>query len=46
LASLIKKGASYLVLVNPTDIDLGIGTEYKIVEATDQYVIFNLLQKP
>ncbi len=46
LPDLIKKGASFLVLVNPTDTDLGIGTEYKIVEATDQYVIFNLLQKP
>ncbi len=46
LPEMVQMGAQYLILVNPTDKDLGIGTEYKIIEATDQYVIFNLLEKP
>lgn len=46
LPEMVQMGAQYLILVNPTDTDLGIGTQYKIVEATDQYVIFNLLRKP
>lgn len=43
---LIKMGASYLLLVNPTPADLGIGKTYKIVALTKEYVIFDLLKKP
>jgi len=45
LPEMVGLGADYLVLVNPTQKDLGIGKEYKIVEATSQFVIFNLHEK-
>jgi hypothetical protein len=46
LPDLIKRGASYLALVNPTEKDLGLGKEYKIISLTKDYVLFNLLEKP
>ena len=46
IPSLIEMGASYLVLVNPTEKDLEIGKTYKIVEKTNDYVLFNLREKP
>ena len=46
LPNLIEMGASYLVLVNPTETDLGLGETYKIVSQTSDYVLFNLLEKP
>ncbi|MEK7551295.1 MAG: glycosyltransferase family 39 protein [Patescibacteria group bacterium] len=46
LPEMVQMGAAYLVLVNPTKEDLGIGTEYKIVAVTKEYVIFNLNEKP
>ena len=39
-------GAGYLVLANPTSIDLNLGKTYKIVAQSSQYVIFDLRQKP
>jgi hypothetical protein len=39
-------GADYLVLANPTEVDLGLGKSYKIIALTKQYVIFNLRIKP
>jgi hypothetical protein len=39
-------GADYLVLANPTPVDLGLGKTYKIIAMTKQYVIFNLRLKP
>jgi hypothetical protein len=46
LPEMVQMGASYLALVNPTDKDLGIGKEYKIVVVTKDFVLFDLLQKP
>lgn len=46
LPDLIEMGASYLVLVNPTETDLGLGETYRIVSQTSDYVLFNLLEKP
>lgn len=46
LPELIKKGASYLILVNPKKQDLDIGKTYKIVANSSQYLIFDLHQKP
>ncbi|MCL4352866.1 glycosyltransferase family 39 protein [Patescibacteria group bacterium] len=46
LPRMIKMGADYLVLVNPTKKDLEIGKTYKIVSKTAQYILFNLRQKP
>lgn len=46
LPELIKKGASYLVLVNPKKQDLEIGLTYKIKASTSQYLIFDLTQHP
>ncbi|MBI3887630.1 hypothetical protein HY310_01005, partial [Candidatus Microgenomates bacterium] len=43
---LIQKGADYLVLVNPTKADEGWKKEYKVVEQTPQYLIFDLHSKP
>jgi hypothetical protein len=43
---LIKMGASFLVLANPSPADLEIGKTYKIVAQSPQYVIFNLSEKP
>lgn len=42
LPEMIKKGADYLVLVNPTEQDMEFEKTYKVVEKTPQYVIFDL----
>jgi len=46
LPQMIQMGASYLILANPAAVDLGLGKTYKIVIQTNQYVIFNLKEKP
>jgi hypothetical protein len=46
LPEMIQMGADYLVLANPTSVDLNLGKTYKIVSQSNQYVIFNLNQKP
>ncbi len=46
LPEMINMGADYLVLANPTTVDLGLGKTYKIIAQTSQYVIFDLRQKP
>jgi 4-amino-4-deoxy-L-arabinose transferase-like glycosyltransferase len=42
LPEMIKKGADYLVLVNPTVQDMVFEESYQVVEKTPQYVIFDL----
>ena len=42
---LVQKGASYLVLLNPTEADMVFAKTYKILEKTDQYIIFDLRNK-
>lgn len=42
LPEMKEMGADYLVLINPTEKDLEIGTEYKIVKTTKDFVLFNL----
>lgn len=42
IPALVKKGASYLVLLNPNDQDMKFGEKYKVLEKTSQYVIFDL----
>ena len=39
---MVKMEADYLVLANPTPVDLGLGNTYQIIEKTSQYVIFKL----
>lgn len=46
LPEMIKKGASYLLLVNPTKDDLVFAKDYKIVAQTREYILFDLQQKP
>ena len=46
LPQMINMGASYLVLANPTKVDLDLGKTYKIVSQSAQYVIFDLNKKP
>src|SRR3989344_565857 len=42
IPEMVKMGADYLVLANPTPVDLGLGNTYQIIEKTSQYVIFKL----
>jgi hypothetical protein len=46
IPEMIDMGASYLVLVNPTKNDYGIGKTYKIVSATKDYILFDLHKNP
>lgn len=46
IPEMIKKGAGYLLLVNPTSDDRKFAKEYKIVADTPEYILFNLQQKP
>ncbi len=46
LEDLMQMGASYLVLVNPTKQDYDIGKKYKIIASNNDYIIFDLHQKP
>ncbi len=45
LPEMVKMGAGYLVLVNPTEQDLGLGKTYKIISQTQEYVLFDLRSK-
>jgi 4-amino-4-deoxy-L-arabinose transferase-like glycosyltransferase len=42
IPEMIKMGADYLILLNPSKQDYTFGKPYKIVESTPQYVIFKL----
>ena len=42
---MINMGAQYLILVNPTQADINLGKEYKIVTLNKDFVIFDLLKK-
>jgi 4-amino-4-deoxy-L-arabinose transferase-like glycosyltransferase len=46
IPEMVQMGAGYLVLANPTTVDLGLGKTYKIISQTAQYVIFDLRQNP
>ena len=41
LPELIKMGAQYLILVNPTPEDYGIGKTYKVKSVTNDYILFD-----
>lgn len=43
---LVKLGADYLVLVNPTKEDYNFGKTYKIISTKPEYILFDLKQKP
>jgi 4-amino-4-deoxy-L-arabinose transferase-like glycosyltransferase len=45
MPEMIRMGASYLVLVNPTEQDMGFAKTYKVVAKTKEYVLFDL-RKP
>lgn len=46
LPQLIQMGANYLVIANPTQQDIQLGKQYKVVAQTNQYILFNLNKKP
>lgn len=46
IPQMINMGASYLVLANPTPVDMGLAKSYKLIAKTNQYAIFDLLKKP
>ena len=43
---MVKMGAGYLVLVNPTVADQSLGKEYKIVKETKEYILFDITKSP
>lgn len=45
IPEMIKMGARYLVFANATREDQNFGKEYKIIESTPEYIIFDLLKK-
>jgi 4-amino-4-deoxy-L-arabinose transferase-like glycosyltransferase len=46
LPEMVKMGADYLVLANPTKDDEKIAQEYKVIKQTPDYMLLNLHQKP
>jgi hypothetical protein len=42
IPEMIQMGASYLLLVNPTEKDYVFAEDYKIVSQTSQYILFDL----
>ncbi len=46
LPQMITMGADYLILVNPTPVDLNLGNTYKILKQNKDFVIFDLNKKP
>ncbi|HSX40253.1 MAG TPA: glycosyltransferase family 39 protein [Candidatus Saccharimonadales bacterium] len=46
LPEMIKMGADFLVLANPTKDDFSFAKTYKIIAQTPQYVLYDLHQKP
>jgi hypothetical protein len=46
LPDLISSGADFLLLVNPKPQDRDIGRQYKIVEETSDFILFDLHKKP
>ena len=42
---MIELGADYLAIANPVPSDFIFAKEYKILEQTEQYVIFDLRKK-
>lgn len=45
LPEMVKMGADYLVLANPTKDDEKIAKEYKVIKRTPDYLLFDLHQK-
>jgi hypothetical protein len=43
---MIQMGADYLVLANPKPADLYFAKDYKIIKQTNDYILFDLHQKP
>lgn len=46
LPQLIKMGADYLVFTNPKKQDFELGKKYKILNSSEQFIIFDLRQNP
>ncbi len=46
LSQMSLLGADYLAIISPTEKDLEIGKEYKIIKATSDFALFNLKEKP
>src|SRR3989344_3740027 len=46
LPEMIKMVATHLVFVNTKESDYNLGKEYKIIQATQDYILFDLLKKP
>lgn len=45
LPEMVEKGASYLVLINPTEQDHAFAKDYKIVAETKEYLLYDLINK-
>jgi hypothetical protein len=46
LPQLITMGADYLVIANPKAADYGFSKTYKVVSSSNDYILFNLHEKP
>lgn len=47
LPEMIRMGAQYMVLANPTSPDIsGFGKQYKIIALSSQYLLLDLIHKP
>lgn len=46
LPKMIDMGADYLVIADPKSTDLEFGKTYKILDQTNQYIIFDLRKNP
>jgi hypothetical protein len=46
LPEMVELGADYLVIADPKESDLNFGNDYKIIEQTQQYIIFDLRKSP
>lgn len=45
MSRMVEIGADYLVLVNPTEADLGLGKIYKVVSQTKEYILLDLRKR-
>ena len=46
LPELIKLGADYLIIINPTKQDYNLGEKYGLIASSPDFVLFNLRQSP
>lgn len=46
IPEMVKMGAGYLVIANPTPADVLLGQEYKVVKLTKEFILLDITKKP